>query len=149
MTIHIGIDAGVASGFALLKPGDLVPELAEYPDINDLVADMSTRIMKGTPLVIYYEKFIISSRTVKTKVEYDTLLFNGWLHHEGRRYPYIKTEGFTPAQAKGFATDTKLKKLDWYAPSKDGHQNDAARVLLYGLTKERDARVIDGLRGLH
>jgi len=148
MTVHIGIDAGTKSGFALLGPNDTTPAMYEYDDITELVTDVRNLMYRGTPTVVYYEKFTISARTIKTAVVYDTLLFNGWLHHEGERFPYIKTKGFTPAQSKGFSTDAKLKHLDWYANTKGGHQNDAARVMLLGMAKDGDARVISGLRGL-
>jgi hypothetical protein len=39
----------------------------------------------------------------------------------------------TPAAAKSFSTNDKLKKIGWYKPGK-GHANDAARhLLLYGV----------------
>jgi hypothetical protein len=148
MTVYIGIDAGTKSGFCLLGPNDTVPALYEYGDIDELVDDTRNLMYRGTPTVIFYEKFTISARTIKTAVVYDTLLFNGWLHHEGARFPYIKTQGFTPAQSKGFSTDAKLKHLDWYSPTKGGHQNDAARVMLLGMAKAGDARVINSLKGM-
>ena len=36
----------------------------------------------------------------------------------------------TPAQAKSFGTDDKLRRLGWYTPTPGGHANDAARHLL-------------------
>jgi len=36
----------------------------------------------------------------------------------------------TPAQAKSFATDDKLRKLGWFSPTPGGHANDATRHLL-------------------
>lgn len=43
----------------------------------------------------------------------------------------------TPADAKGFVTNEKLKTIGWYAPSKDNHKSDAARHLfLYAVRKE-------------
>lgn len=146
MTIYIGIDAGTVSGLAVLQPRATVPELSEIPDTDELVFFMQKEMFRGTPMVIFYEKFVISARTIKTDVVYDTLLFNGWLHHEARRFPYIKTQGFTPSQSKSFSTDEKLKHLGWHVPSKGGHQNDASRVLLLGMTKRRDERVITPLK---
>lgn len=36
----------------------------------------------------------------------------------------------TPANAKAFSTNEKLKALGWYTPTKGGHANDALRHLL-------------------
>ncbi len=36
----------------------------------------------------------------------------------------------SPADAKRFSTNDKLKRIGWYASSKGGHQNDALRHLL-------------------
>ena len=148
MTTYIGIDAGTVSGFVLLGYKDKVPAMSEYADVNEMVHDCAALMMAGTPTVFFYEKFEISQRTLKTNIVYDTLLFNGWLHHEGRRFPYITTKGYTPAQSKKFSTDDKLKTLGWHKPSKGGHQNDAARILLRGLAELQDHRVMEGLRGL-
>ena len=60
--------------------------------------------------------------------------------------PFIRQ---TPAQAKGFATDDKLRTLGWYNPSKGGHQNDAARHLLVYLAGIRYAPVLEALTNAH
>ena len=148
MTKFIGIDAGTVSGYAELTYNREVPEVSEFQTTDELVFHMQKEMMKGSPLVIFYEKFVISQRTIKTEVVYDTLLFNGWLHHEGRRMAYVETIGYTPAQSKAFSTDDKLKALGWHNPTPGGHQNDAARVLLLGLAKRGDARVINGLKAM-
>lgn len=148
MTKYIGIDAGTVSGYAELSYNQTVPDLYEYDTVDGLVNHMSTEMMRGSPVHIFYEKFVISGRTLKTAIVYDTLLFNGWLHHEGRRFQYVETTGFTPAQSKGFVSDAKLKHLGWHSPTKGGHQNDASRVLALGMAKLGDARVVNGLRGM-
>lgn len=40
----------------------------------------------------------------------------------------------SPADAKKFSTDAKLKRIGWWTPTKEGHANDAVRhLLLYGV----------------
>lgn len=56
---------------------------------------------------------------------------DGWCHHEG--IPYHEQK---PAQAKRFADDLKLQRLDWYLPGRD-HARDAARHLLTFLAKAK------------
>lgn len=48
----------------------------------------------------------------------------------------ITFEEQTPAAAKSFATDAKLRKLGWYTPGM-GHANDAARHLLVAQVRHR------------
>ena len=53
----------------------------------------------------------------------------------------------TPAQAKSFATDDKLRRLGWYNRTEGGHANDAARHLLTYLAGVRYAPVLKKLTG--
>jgi hypothetical protein len=41
----------------------------------------------------------------------------------------------SPADAKRFSTDAKLKSLGWYVPTPDGHANDALRHLLLAMVR--------------
>lgn len=143
--IYLAIDPGLVSGVVRWnseKPDrfeshelDTLAETAKF--VNMSRYDMHTR--RG--LTVVTEKFIISARTIKTKVYYESLYFNGWLSIE---YPDRIEQ--TAAQAKGFATDAKLKHMGWYTPSKDGHANDAARHLMYRAVKDRVPYVIDRLK---
>lgn len=42
----------------------------------------------------------------------------------------------SPADAKGFSTDAKLKAIQWYVSTPGGHRNDAARHLLAWLVRQ-------------
>jgi hypothetical protein len=102
--------------------------------VADYVQDTweAGRYSEDSPLVVIRERFTISKRTLATARQYDALYFNGWLLHHFRhlRPPDgIVLVQFTPSQAKGFATDDKLKAAGWYLPGK-GHANDASRHLL-------------------
>ena len=44
----------------------------------------------------------------------------------------------TPAAAKSFSTDAKLKRVGWYKTTEGGHENDARRHLLLALVKNRE-----------
>jgi hypothetical protein len=146
VTIYVGVDAGTVSGLAIFDGKKL--EMVEVASTDELVYLCSNLMMRGSPTKFFYEKFVISARTIKTTVVYDTLLFNGWLHHEGRRFKYIETQGYTAAQSKSFSTNDKLKHMGWYLPTKDGHANDAARVLLLGLASAGYQSVIERLATL-
>ena len=141
--MYLAIDPGVVSGVAVYHAGGLYTD--ELADIGETAAFVDRVVSDAYPqrVTIVTEKFIISARTIKTKVKYESLYFNGWLSIE---YPDSLEQ--TAAQAKKFATDDKLKHLGWFTPTKDGHANDAARHLLYRATKDRVPWVIEKLQEL-
>lgn len=86
-------------------------------------------IASGEVSDVVCESFTIAAHTAKKTRQYWSLESIGAI-----RWACMKAGvSFTlqsPADAKGFATDAKLKALGWYTPTKDGHANDAARHLL-------------------
>lgn len=139
MTTFVGIDPGKATGvaFASLYNGYLVRESfisAEIPTRDQAYDELKAVLNCETSLVVFAEKFTISGRTTKTKVQYDSLYLLGFIeglcHVQGIDYWEL-----TPAESKGFATDAKLRRLGWYDRTPDGHANDAARLILTGVVK--------------
>ena len=47
----------------------------------------------------------------------------------------------SPAAAKRFGTDDKLKRIGWYKPTRGGHSNDAVRHLLIAMVRNGDIDV--------
>lgn len=138
---YIAIDPGVGTGLATLIQGTFRSwELFDLSEVAWAVNDVKRR---RPNVVIITEKFIISKRTITTKVYYESLYFNGWLSIE---YPGRIEQ--TAAQGKSFSTDDKLKHLGWYTPTKDGHANDAARHLLYRAVKNHEPHVMTKLEEL-
>lgn len=138
--IHLAVDPGKVCGIALWHPMDTfqlkTDELLPV-EVAKLVHDLWNNTM-GQLLVIT-ERFQISERTIKTALSLEALDVNGWLEIEAQR------KGFdlvyqSPAQAKRFSTDEKLKALDWFERTKDGHANDAARHMLVYLMSNTGAR---------
>lgn len=137
----ISIDPGKVSGVAVWSPEDRAFTAFEY-DVLDTIEfvtaayKLTRELARPFPgIEIVSEKFTISERTIKTALSLDALDINGWLTIQCQRWgvPYKQQ---TPAQAKSFATDDKLKALDWYERTKDGHANDAARHLVVYLWSE-------------
>ena len=135
-TLVVAIDPGKVSGisqlvvstdaFATPLSDELtVPQL--FPHMGR-VFDMCDR--EELNLVIVVEKFTISERTIKTALSLDALDINGWLKGEQLYIRSLPFYEITPAQSKRFATDDKLKALGWYERTKDGHANDANRLML-------------------
>lgn len=134
---YIAIDPGVVSGTATYIEG--VPQSFESKEWDDLIelarnvrSAMVFAIASGYEAVLITEKFQITSRTIKGKVFYESVYFNGWLSIE---FPSRIEQ--TPAQGKG-VSNTMLKAVGWYNPSPDGHANDAARHLMYRANKNGD-----------
>lgn len=76
------------------------------------------------------EKFIINATTHQKTRQYDALYIIGLVlatyHRRGFRNVMLQT----PAHAKTFAKDAKLRHMKWWDGSPGGHANDAARHLL-------------------
>ena len=141
MKTYIAIDPGVGTGVGSFYPSTGVFHSEEMFDLQD-VASWVRSFGRTDHVVRITEKFIISSRTVKTKVYYESLYFNGWLSIE-----YAGRIEQTAAQAKGYADDAMLHHFGWYLKTKDGHANDAARHLLYRMSKDRVPWMLDRLKG--
>ena len=143
--IYVAVDPGLVSGIAYFNTHTEHFSTAESGAMDwvcdevRMWAGRQPALAKDTTLIV--ERFLISERTIKTKVYYDSIHFEGWI-----RLEYPDTYAQTAAQAKGFATDSKLKHLGWYTKTKDGHANDAARHLLYRAVKDRVPYVIDRLK---
>ena len=82
---------------------------------------------------VVVERYVITPATLKKTAQYEALyqvgvlLFFGWNHD----VPVVLQQ---PSVTKKLVPDASLKSLNWYRPSKGGHQNDAARHLAaYGL----------------
>lgn len=137
----VAIDPGKVSGVVLWDSDyPIAVESFELPplEVTELVEYLWASQSRPKDMVVVTEKFTISQRTVKTALSLDALDINGWLTLESQRRGFELVVQ-TPAQAKSFATDAKLKALDWYYKTKDGHANDAARHLLVYLMNHRPA----------
>ena len=99
----------------------------------------------GRDSIIVCERFTIRQNTHKLSADAfeqttDTI---GALRYiaAAEGCPFIRQ---TPAQAKAFATDDKLRKLGWYTPGLP-HGNDAARHLLTYLAGVRYTPILQRL----
>lgn len=124
----IAIDPGLATGFAVISDGHdfLSTEIVGTLEFLDaFVALIDSTVEREWEVIC--EAFIVTdSTTKKTRQNYSLEIIGAvrFLCHQ-RMIPF---ELQTPAQAKTFSTDSKLRKLGWYRPAK-GHANDAARHL--------------------
>ena len=128
--IVIALDVGKVTGAALwlhtIPHEIIVAEIPSRYEVRDFVKDVYESDYK---MSIVCENFVISQRTIKTAQDHNALRLIGWLDIwcEEFNVPFTLR---TAAAAKSFATDDKLKALDWFNRTPDGHANDAARHML-------------------
>ena len=136
----IAIDPGKVSGLALWDERHPLTIHSHEETPISTVDYVASACNIFTDVTVVTEKFTISERTIKTALSLDALDINGWLTIESPRMGF-DLHFQMPSQAKAFSTDEKLKALDWYERTKDGHANDAARhLLVYLITKVPSAR---------
>lgn len=128
----LAIDPGLVTGWALYNLDDHPKQdvSAGETDGRHALADKVRSIIStGVTLEVVCEDFVISERTIKTARDDNALRIIGWLDLE-LEHLGIELTLQTPAQAKAFATDDKLKTIGWYDSTPGGHRNDALRHLL-------------------
>lgn len=82
------------------------------------------------PEIIVYETYTITQRTAQLSQQHEALMLIGMIRYCATRYPGAKVYPQSPAQAKSFSSDSKLKAVGYWNKTPGGHANDAARHLL-------------------
>lgn len=135
-TLVAAIDPGKVTGLSYLVVSEQAfstPQAHEL-SVNEFFDHFPRTFARadkpGLDLIIVCESFQISERTIKTALSLDALDLIGWL--KGEQF-YRRSRPFhlqSPASAKSFSTDDKLKALGWFERTRDGHANDANRHML-------------------
>lgn len=140
--IHLAIDPGKVCGVAMWHPMEaLVLKSDELTPLETAKLTLDLWNNSLGQLLVICESFQITERTIKTARQHDALDVIGWLTLESQLKAFELVLQ-TAAQAKSFSTDDKLKALDWFERTKDGHANDAARHMLRYLMANTGARDI-------
>lgn len=87
------------------------------------------------PFQIVMEKFTITLATARKSPQPDPLYIIGHVDGIAQR-DGIPLDFQLPSEAMTFATNEKLRAIDWYKPGPD-HPNDAARHLLLWIYKHK------------
>lgn len=126
----VAIDPGGNTGLAWMIDGTDFGSYVQNGGRFGFVDAFCNSIEKfATPTQVVCEDFIITSATARKTAQPDPYRIIGWLELWCYRHG-IPFHLQTPAQAKGFGTDDKLKHLGWYRTGNGGHDVDAARHLL-------------------
>lgn len=130
MAYIVAVDPGKTTGWAVYYEGAFSSGEMEdhmlFADFFEGSLTMGPDFAKPTAIVC--EDYIVTPETIKKSRQNYSLELIGilrWFSHQAE----IPFKLQTPAQAKKFATDDKLKKLDWFKGGK-GHADDASRHLL-------------------
>lgn len=134
--IVLAYDPGLVTGWALWNPltqdftsGQIEGRHAFYRAVEGIMDS-------GYRPEVVGEKFTIGPQTMKKTKQYDALYINGVVDYWAAKHGFSFTLQ-TPAQAKNFASDDKLKTLGWHKPTSGGHANDASRHMLTYLVGNR------------
>lgn len=127
--VILAFDPGLVTGWAALDPDSGGFTSGQTEGRHAFYRQIEAGLASGCTFELIGEKYTITARTAQLTAQYDALYIIGAIDYLCEKTGIPLTLQ-TPAQAKGFATDTKLKAVEWYTPTKGGHANDAARHLL-------------------
>ena len=136
--IVFAYDPGKVTGWACYAPTSGGHTCGQTEGRFNFYRLFEQTISYGGTVEVVGEKFTIGAQTVGKTPQYDALYINGTVEYLSDKLGF-PLQLQTPAQAKAFATDTKLKVINWHKPTKGGHANDANRHLLTYLVTQRKA----------
>ena len=145
MIRYIAVDPGVVSGIAVVDvhpTGKMVHRVREIDSLPKLRLMVRRLTRPDNELVIVSEKFVISQRTIRGKVFYESLYFNGWLTLE---YPDAVLQ---PLSYKNGPIRKQVYSLGWGVPTKDDHADDATCHALARMKMDKVPAVLAAMRGL-
>lgn len=133
MNTVVGVDPGGTTGIALWSKGGglTLREMPTAIEAVDWISDM-THVLAPTVFVV--ERYIITPATAKMSQQHDALEIIGAIKYLTRVNGH-EVVMQTPAEAKAFSTDDKLKTLGWYQRGQP-HARDASRHVLLYLAKQ-------------
>ena len=139
----LSADTGDCTGLGLWTPEDgiwsiALPQHDAEVWLHDQIASAASR-----PTEIVLEKLVISAATVrKGRQVHRAIEMAGVVKYLARIYGVPLVEQ-APSDVMRFASDTVLKRIDWYVKGPD-HQRDARRHILTRLAERRliDLRVL-------
>ncbi len=123
----MAIDPGKVTGWAVLHNDGRFSCGEDL--LHNVMYSVDTLLQEGQRPIIVCEDFIYTTATAKKTRQTWSTEGIGVLRYLAAVYQ-VSFILQSPASAKKFAIDEKLKAMEWYFPSTGGHRNDAARHLL-------------------
>ncbi len=123
----IAVDPGKLTGWAVLDEEGAFSQGEDL--LHNIMMSVDTLLREGHKPILVCEDFIYTQATAKKSRQTWSTEGIGILRYLAAMHQ-VSFIIQTPAAAKRFGTDEKLKAIEWYHPTPGGHQNDAARHLL-------------------
>jgi hypothetical protein len=134
----VAVDPGKTTGVAVWT-GGLGAVSCQFEDKHEFYQWAELHVTTQTTFVV--ENFV-PRKGALTWVP-DSLHIIGWIEGRVWQWGYPKFVLQSPAQAKSFATDDKLRRLGWWVPGQD-HARDALRHLVVFLCTTAEGRALGG-----
>lgn len=126
-TTVLALDPGGHTGWAIYDNGHFRSGEFTGP-FEEQALKLCDLFYYNNPAQVVCESYTITQRTAKLSQQHEAIMLIGMTRwFVNRAHTQLAMQ--TPATAKSFATDAKLKVMNWYR-SANGHANDAARHLL-------------------
>lgn len=140
MSILVAIDPGELSGYAVvdLETKEVIysGELSES-EVCDEVDYLLDHAVEDITIVM--EKFTINAATHKKSPQPTAMYIIGAVRYLYRKYTGKTVILQTPADAKSFSTNDKLKAVGFWHKGGEGHANDAFRhALVYMVRSDKE-----------
>lgn len=131
--IIMAVDPGLVSGWALWDSTDLVKQSGlqtqeiEYARIGTFVHQkLEVYKTPGVTLELVVERYTMNPRLKTAQPE--ALKIMGQLELVAQLHD-VQLHYYLPSTTKTMLSNTRLKTAGWYRATKDGHANDAARLV--------------------
>lgn len=137
-SLFVGLDPGGTTGVAWLIEEDGgwlfgSDQIADRYETEEWLA--KTLALTDREVTVIIERWDVRANTHQLTNQDDPRYIIGYVDGICHALPHVTYVEQTPAQAKRFGTDDKLKKMGWYVAGED-HARDAARHLLVCLVKD-------------
>lgn len=136
--LYVAIDPGGTTGLAWLADDGWrwafgSDQIAGRYEVEEWLAQ--TLATTDWDITVIIERWDVRANTHQLTNQDDPRYIIGYVDGICHALPNVTYVEQTPAQAKRFGDDLKLKRMDWYVKGED-HARDAARHLLTYLAKD-------------
>lgn len=142
----LSIDPGLTSGVALVQRDPLKLLRSDELDWQNTArfVDTALREFGGEHVDVVLEKFTITTQTAKNSQQTWSLEVIGMCRLMAMAHGAGAITLQSPADAKTFASNMRLKNLELWHVGGDGHANDALRHVVLRLTRTgwKDSRLL-------
>lgn len=130
--IIIGVDPGLVSGMAYWDTRIMEkPNAVEVPyvETGDRLFKWLYSVNARRDVHVACERYVIMSGGGPKTAQPEALMGMGAVEYVARSL-HFPLSWFFPVDTKRIAPDKVLRQLGWYQDTKDGHANDAMRLVL-------------------